>query len=90
MSRALIASRNARTAQRGIVMWVAIAVLIVMSLTGLAMMRQMGGSLSIAGNVAFKESATSSADAGTEIARDWFRLPANAGQNGKRRWLSRT
>jgi len=53
-------------------MWVALVVLIVMTLAGLAMVRRMGSGLSIAGNVAFKENATSSADAGTETARAWY------------------
>lgn len=59
-------------AQRGIVMWVALVVLIIMSIAGLAMLRQMGGGISIAGNLAFKETATSTADAGTEAARAWY------------------
>ncbi|MDQ6627331.1 MAG: hypothetical protein M3Z29_02610 [Pseudomonadota bacterium] len=58
--------------QHGVVMWVALVVLIVMTLAGLAMMRQMGGGVSIAGNIGFKQNATSAADAGTEVARQWF------------------
>ena len=63
------------SAQRGIVMFVALAVLILMTLAGLAMLRQMGGSVSIAGNLAFKQTATSVADVGTEAARAWFTTP---------------
>ena len=66
------APRLRRAAERGIVMWVALVMLIVMSLAGLAMLRQTGGGVSIAGNIAFKESATASADAGTEAARAWI------------------
>lgn len=62
----------ARRGQRGIVMWVALVVLIVMAIAGLAMVRQMGGGVAIAGNVAFKENATASADSGTETARLWY------------------
>jgi type IV pilus assembly protein PilX len=62
-------------AQRGIVMFVALAVLILMTLAGLAMLRQMGGAVSIAGNLAFKQTATSVADVGTEKAREWFTAP---------------
>jgi Tfp pilus assembly protein PilX len=65
-------SARTRQAQRGVVMWVALVVLIVMSLAGLAMLRQMGAGVSIAGNIAFKENATSSADAGTEVGRQWL------------------
>ena len=58
--------------QQGIVLFVAIIVLLAMTLAGLAMMRQMGVGLSIAGNVAFKENATSVADRGAEFARGWI------------------
>ena len=39
-----------------------------MTLAGLALLRQMGVGMSIAGNIAFKENATSVADRGTEAA----------------------
>lgn len=58
--------------QRGVVLFVAIIVLLAMTLAGLAMMRQMGVGTSIAGNVAFKETATSVADRGTEAGRGWI------------------
>jgi type IV pilus assembly protein PilX len=61
--------------QRGVVMFVALVVLVVMTLAGLAMLRQMGGTVSIAGNVAFKQSATAVADAGTEAGRAWLVSP---------------
>jgi type IV pilus assembly protein PilX len=61
--------KASRRAQQGVVMWVAVIVLIVMSLAGLAMLRQMTSGVSIAGNVAFKQNATSTADAGTEAGR---------------------
>ncbi len=67
--------RGSPSRQRGVVMFVALAVLILMTLAGLAMLRQMGGSLSIAGNLAFKQSATAVADLGTEAAREWMQLP---------------
>jgi type IV pilus assembly protein PilX len=62
--------------QRGVVLFVALIVLIVMTLAGLALLRQMGVGTSIAGNVAFKENATSVADRGAEVARQW--LQANS------------
>lgn len=58
--------------ERGVVLWVAIIVLVAMTLAGLAMMRQMSAGTSIAGNVAFKESATAVADRGAEFARVWL------------------
>jgi type IV pilus assembly protein PilX len=62
----------ARGSQHGVVLFVALIVLIIMTLAGLALLRQMGAGTSIAGNVAFKESATSVADRGTEFARTWI------------------
>jgi hypothetical protein len=50
--------------------------LIVMSLAGLAMLRQMGTGISVAGNIAFKQNATSTADVGTEAARAWYTTQA--------------
>lgn len=63
---------SARGRQHGVVLFVALIVLIIMTLAGLALLRQMGAGTSIAGNVAFKESATSVADRGTESARKWI------------------
>ncbi|MEO8311456.1 MAG: hypothetical protein ABI520_09815 [Caldimonas sp.] len=60
--------------QQGVVLFVALIVLIIMTLAGLALLRQMGVGTSIAGNVAFKENATSVADRGTEFANRWIVL----------------
>jgi type IV pilus assembly protein PilX len=60
--------------QQGVVLFVALIVLIIMTLAGLALLRQMGAGTSIAGNIAFKENATSVADRGTEFARAWIGL----------------
>ena len=54
------------------VLFVALIVLIIMTLAGLALLRQMGAGTSIAGNIAFKENATSVADRGTEFANSWL------------------
>ena len=58
--------------QQGVVLFVALIVLIIMTLAGLALLRQMGAGTSIAGNIAFKENATSVADRGTEFANAWL------------------
>ena len=72
-SRGSFARRRAfkapKRAQRGVVMFVALVVLIVMTLAGLAMLRQMSSGVSIAGNIAFKQGATAVADVGIEQAR---------------------
>jgi type IV pilus assembly protein PilX len=62
--------------ERGVVLFVALIVLIVMTLAGLGLMRQMGTGTSIAGNIAFKENATSVSDRGVELARQWITTPA--------------
>ena len=63
---------TSRRGQRGVVMFVALVVLIVMTLAGLAMLRQMSSGVSVAGNIAFKQAATAVADAGVETARVWI------------------
>jgi Tfp pilus assembly protein PilX len=67
--------------QHGVVLFVALIVLIIMTLAGLALLRQMGVGTSIAGNVAFKENATSVADRGSEAARAWLLANAAATSN---------
>ena len=78
MNRLTVRVNGRRGRQRGVVLFVAIIVLIIMTLAGIALLRQMGIGTSIAGNVAFKESATSVADRGTEFARNWIRTNATA------------
>ena len=68
--------RGGAGGQQGVVLFVALIVLIVMTLAGLGLMRQLGVGTSIAGNVAFKESATAVADRGAEVALQWLSLPA--------------
>lgn len=48
-------------------------VLVIMALAGVAMMKQAGSGLTIAGNVAFKQGALSAADLGTEAAIAWWK-----------------
>jgi type IV pilus assembly protein PilX len=64
-------------AQRGAVLFIALIVLVAMSLAGLAMMRGVDTGAMIANNLAFKEGATMAADSGVESARTW--LLNNAG-----------
>ena len=64
--------RIAPRRQQGVVMFVALIVLVIMTLAGLAMLRQLGTGVSIAGNVAFKQNATNVADVGTESAYAWI------------------
>jgi Tfp pilus assembly protein PilX len=70
------ASANARPfrsrAQNGVVLFITLIVLVAMTLAGIAMMRQVGTGVQIAGNLAFKQVATSVADRGIEAGRAWL------------------
>ncbi len=61
-----------RAGQRGVVMMVALVVLVVMTLAGIALMRSMDTTNLIAGNMAFKQAATLSGDSGVEAAIAWL------------------
>lgn len=54
--------------QSGIVLFIALIALVVMSLAAVALIRSVDTNTLIAGNLAFKQSATTSADAGVEVA----------------------
>ena len=63
--------------QRGAVLFIALIVLVAMSLAGLALMRGVDTGTLIASNLAFKQSATAAGDEGIEAARGW--LLSNSG-----------
>ena len=71
--------RRYRTRQDGVVLFVALIVLVVMALAGVAMVRQSGTGLSVAGNIAMRQSATSAGDLGTETARVWWKTKSGVG-----------
>lgn len=58
--------------QRGVVLFFALIALVVMSLAAVALIRSVDTSTLIAGNLASKQSATSSADSGIETAVNWM------------------
>lgn len=77
----------ARRRQEGVALVMALIVLVAMTLAGLSMMRSVDSSALIAGNLAFKQSAAVSADAGVEAAIAWLGANASAlgnddGSNG--------
>ena len=61
-----------RSAQRGVVLFIALIVLVAMTMAGLAMMRAVDTNNLIAGNLAFKSAAVSAGDAAVEAARTWL------------------
>ena len=61
-----------RSAQRGVVLVLALIVLAAMTLAGIGLMRSVFTSNKIAGNLAFQQSATHAADIGIEAAVAWL------------------
>ncbi len=62
-------------AQRGVVLFIALIALVVMSLAAVALIRSVDTNTIIAGNLAFRQSATISADSGLETAAAWLGAP---------------
>jgi type IV pilus assembly protein PilX len=58
--------------QQGVVLFFALVALVIMSLAAVALIRSVDTSTIIAGNLASKQSATTSADSGIETALDWM------------------
>jgi Tfp pilus assembly protein PilX len=63
--------------QAGAVLFIALIVLVAMTLAGIALMRSVDTTLGIAGNMAFKQATIQGADRGVKVAFDW--LAANSG-----------
>src|SRR3954465_1126782 len=63
--------------QRGAILFIALIVLVAMSLAGIALMRSVDTNVLIAGNLVFRQGATAGADRGIEDARTW--IMANPG-----------
>lgn len=64
--------------QRGVVLFIALIALVVMSLAAVALVRSVDTATLVAGNLAFKQAATSSADAGVEAAVPWLKTTEDA------------
>jgi len=58
--------------QRGVVLFFTLIALLAMSLAAVALIRSVDTSTMIAGNLAFKQAATTSGDAGIEAAMNWL------------------
>lgn len=65
-----------RQGEQGVVLLIALIVLVAMTLAGLALVRSVDTGNVVAGNLAFKQTATLAADAGTEAAIN-FLMPLN-------------
>jgi hypothetical protein len=62
-----------RAAQRGVILFIALIVLVAMSLTGIALIRSVDTNLLVAGNLAFRQGATVAGDWGVETARAYLK-----------------
>lgn len=62
----------ARRAQKGVVLFIALIVLVAMSLAGIALIRSVDTGTVIAGNLAFRQSSMHVGDVGVEAARNWL------------------
>ena len=60
-------------AQRGVVVFIALIVLVAMMLAGLATLRSSGSAILTAGNLALRQSATIAGDLGIETGLTWLR-----------------
>lgn len=65
-----------RLRQRGAVLFIALIVLVAMSLAGIALIRSVDTANLIAGNLAFKQNATHGGDWAAEQARNWLQAQA--------------
>jgi type IV pilus assembly protein PilX len=64
--------RAPRRAERGVVVFIALIVLVAMMLAGLATLRSSGTAILTAGNLGFRQGATVSGDLGTESGLAWL------------------
>jgi Tfp pilus assembly protein PilX len=65
-------SLRAPQRQRGVVLFIALIVLVAMSLTGIALIRSVDTSVQVAGNIAFRQVTRVAADTGVEAARNFL------------------
>jgi len=95
--RIIVIDETAPARQRGAVLFFALIALVVMTLAAIALVRSVDTANLISGNLAFKQSATTSGDTGVETAIAWIGLNVAAldtsrtnGNNGYYNSLNRT
>lgn len=64
--------RGMQRAQHGVVLLIALIMLIGLTLSGIALFRQVGTGVLIASNLTFKNGALIASDRGIEVARNWL------------------
>ena len=70
--KSLVKAPNLAVNQKGLVLFIALIALVVMSLAAAALIRSVDSSVLVAGNLAFKQSAIMSADTGIAEAYTWI------------------
>ena len=70
--KSLVKAPNLAVNQKGLVLFIALIALVVMSLAAAALIRSVDSSVLVAGNLAFKQSAMMSADTGIAQAYTWI------------------
>lgn len=68
-----------QTYQQGVVLFIALVALVVMSLAAVALIRSVDTNTVISGNLAFKQSTVAASDSGAEAAFTWLQTMAAAG-----------
>jgi Tfp pilus assembly protein PilX len=68
----IMSSHRTPARQQGVVLFIALIVLVAMSLAGVAMVRSVDTSLGIAGNMAFKQATLQGGDLGIKEAYNWL------------------
>jgi type IV pilus assembly protein PilX len=71
-------ARVNRRAQQGVILFIALIVLVAMTLTGIALIRSVDTNVLVAGNLAFRQGATAAADWGIESARSYLKTTITA------------
>jgi Tfp pilus assembly protein PilX len=69
-----------RRREQGVVLFIALIVLVAMSLAGLGLMRSVDTGTLVASNLAFKQGAVHGSDRGIEVARSWL-MTNSSGSN---------
>lgn len=69
------------TAQRGVVLIIALIVLVAMSMAGIGLMRSVGNGVAIAGNLSLKQATTAAGEYGLEQGRVWLKDQFNSSLN---------
>jgi type IV pilus assembly protein PilX len=72
---------NLRNRQNGVVLFIALIVLVALSLAGLATMRSVDTAALVASNIGFRQAAVHSADRGIQTAYDWVTAQVGGGVN---------